>query len=85
MSNQSFNNLNVTNTINATNMNCDSLNCEDIEVSNSFTTSNLNVQSINQSVTAANLASLDTTVSLVLQLANMKTYIDNQRGGEPFH
>jgi hypothetical protein len=78
MSNQSVNNLSVTNTINATNLNCDEINCEDIEVSNSFTTSNLNVQSINQSVTSQNLASLDTTTSLVLQLANLKTYVDNQ-------
>ena len=78
MSNQSFNNLSVTNTVNATNLNCDEINCEQIEVTNTFSTSNLNVQSINQSVTAANLASLDTTVSLVLQLANMKTYIDSQ-------
>jgi hypothetical protein len=75
--NQTINNLNVSNSVNTTNLNCDNVNCDNLSTDN-FTTQNVNLQTINNSITAQNLLSLDTTTSLVLQLANLKTYIDNQ-------
>jgi hypothetical protein len=80
MSNQIENNLTVNNDlivgnniISSGNITADTLICN-----NTATLSNLNVNKINNSITSANLNSLDTLVSISLQFNQLKQYVDQQ-------
>lgn len=79
MSTTTYNNLNVSNTLNATDVNCDNLNCDNLIFQNSLETNNLTVNgNINNVVTPENLSSLDTTTSISTQIFNLKEYVDEQ-------
>jgi hypothetical protein len=79
MSNQTYNNLNVSNTLNSTNVQCDNLSCDNINLSGDLNINNLIITgTINNNVTPQNLNSLDTTTSISTQIINAKNYTDEK-------
>lgn len=78
MSTQSFNNLNVSNTINSTNLNCNNVNADNMEVE-ILSIGKLNLtDGINNNITLSNLNSLDTTSSITSQFIDAKNYTDSK-------
>ena len=79
MSQNSFNNLNVANTINTTNIQCDNLNVDSLSVNDNLSVSKINLTTgINDNITVENLNSLDTTSSITSQFINAKNYTDEK-------
>lgn len=79
MINQTYNNLNVSNNINATTLQCNSIISDTISISDAVTISNLNLTGkINNNTTLQNLNSLDTTSSITSQFINAKNYTDEK-------
>lgn len=78
MSNQTYNNLNVSNSINTTNLQCNNVVTDTLNV-NSLSMTDLNLSGkINNNITLQNLNSLDTTSSITSQFINAKNYTDGK-------
>jgi len=79
MSNQTFNNLNVSNTINTTNLQCTNINADNLDFDGTFTTKDIIFTGkINNNITSQNLNSLDTTSSITSQFIDAKNYTDSK-------
>lgn len=78
MTDQTFNNLNVSNTINTTNLNSTNIYAENLSFDGDLMTTNINLTGKINNTTLQNLNSLDTTSSITSQFINAKNYTDNK-------
>jgi len=78
-SNPTFNNVNVSNSVNTTNLNATDISTDTLTISDTLSIQNLNLTgSINSNTTLQNLNSLDTTSSITSQFIDAKNYTDSK-------
>lgn len=76
--NQNFTNLNVANTLTATNANITSLSVDNIAVEGDLNINNMTIYGTMNSISVENFNALDTTSSITSQFIDAKNYTDNQ-------